>query len=160
MDTLRVPKRAVEVRLLLEGGESLEGELYVPPTGPYGGPGRLIDRLNDEAEAFMPLVSGGLHTHLVSKTRILTLEIAAGQEDHEPIDTFASRELDVTVDAIGGLTLSGRLVFVMPPGQRRTLDFLNAAPSFISLANEDKTTLIRRSGIISVREHEENPTGD
>jgi len=160
METLRVPKRAVEVRLLLEGGESLEGALYVPPTGPYGGPGRLIDRLNDEAEAFMPLVSDGSHTHLVSKTRILTLEIEAGQEDLEPIDTFASRELLVSIETVGGLTLSGRLVFVMPPGQRRTLDFLNAAPPFISLADEDKTTLIRRSGIISVREQEENPTGD
>ncbi len=160
MDTFKVPKRGVEVRLLLEGGESLEGVLYVPPTGPYGGPGRLIDRLNDETEAFMPLVSDKSGTRLVSKARILTLEVAADQEDPEPIDTFASRELDVTIDTIGGVSLSGRLVFVMPAGQRRTLDFLNAAASFISLADEDKTTLIRRTGIISVREQADDPTGD
>ncbi len=160
MDSLRVPKRSVEVRLLLEGGESFEGTLYVPPTGPYGGPGRLIDRLNDETEAFMPLVSAESDTRLVSKARILTLEVAADQEDPEPIDTFASRELEVIIDTVGGLSLSGRLVFVMPPGQRRTLDFLNAAAAFISLANEDKTTLIRRAGIVSVREQEESPSGD
>jgi hypothetical protein len=151
MDGFRVPQRGLQVRVLLEGNQELVGKLYVPATGPYGGPGRLSDRLNNESEAFMPLSCGESGTALICKARIITVEVGIDQEEPEPTDA-ADKKLEICVDTIDGHTLSGRISYMMPPGQRRTLDFLNAAPAFIALLGDGKTMHVRRGSVTRVRE--------
>ena len=55
MGEFAVPQRQVRVQVLLQDGRQLSGEVYVPETGPYGQPGHLIDRLNQESEDFLAL---------------------------------------------------------------------------------------------------------
>lgn len=157
METLRVPKRGVAVKVFLEGGHTLEGEVFVPASGPYGGPGRLIDRLNDQDEDFMPL-SGEAGTSLVNKARVIAVEVPPDYEEADDVDAAPSLELQVEIKAIESLTLAGRVLHDMPPGQRRTLDYLNAAPAFITLLGESGATLIRRTAIVGVREQTAAPT--
>ena len=72
MEIFRTPQRMVPVRVLLEDGQKLEGGFYVPATGPDGNPGRLLDRLNDASEEFLPLA--GRYETLLNKACIVTVE--------------------------------------------------------------------------------------
>ena len=73
----------VAVRVTLENGRTVEGGLYVPAIGPDGQPGRLLDRLNDEAEQFLPLA--GRHETLLNKSAIVSVQLASGHERPEEI---------------------------------------------------------------------------
>ncbi len=106
----------------------------------------------------MPLSTEGGEIHLVNKARILAVEVAADQEEPEEIDALGSRQVEVETTVLGGLTLSGQLWYAMPPGQRRTLDFLNASPVFFPLLSQEKTTLVRRMSVVSVRERDAGST--
>ena len=53
---LSVPQREVSVRLHLLDGRDLEGVTYVHAIGPDGGPGKLIERLNNASEEFREIV--------------------------------------------------------------------------------------------------------
>jgi hypothetical protein len=99
----------------------------------------------------MPLSCGESGTSLLCKSRIIAVEVAVDQEEPEPTDA-ADRNLDICVDTIEGHTLSGRISYMMPPGQRRTLDFLNAAPAFIPLLGDGKIIHVRRTSVTCVRE--------
>ncbi|MBN2371841.1 MAG: hypothetical protein JXO72_15270 [Vicinamibacteria bacterium] len=151
MEGFRVPKRGLQVRVLLEGRQEFIGQLYVPETGPYGGPGRLSDRLNNEDEDFMPLSCGESGVFLICKSRIIFIEVDVNQEEPEPMDV-ADRNIEIRIDTIDGHAISGRISYMMPPGQRRTLDFLNAAPAFIPLLGAGKITHVRRASVTRVRE--------
>jgi hypothetical protein len=156
VEGLRIPRQEVEVKILLEDKQLIVGRLYVPTTGPFGGPGRLEDRLNDEKEEFMPLICCESETSLVSKSRIVTVEVTADPEEYHTAEA-GNRDLEISVDMIDGHTLSGRISYLLPPGQRRTLDFLNASPPFFLLLGKDKITLVRRNSVTRVRELNEGP---
>ena len=45
MDELRIPRRRIAVRMILDDGRNLEADLFVSPIAPNGGPERVADRL-------------------------------------------------------------------------------------------------------------------
>jgi len=151
MKMFQVPQREVQVQVLLEGGEGLEGTLYAPTAGPTGGPGRLSDRLNDEDEIFLPLISSD-GAHLLSKNWIMTIRLKPEEEELEIQESDQAKECAVEMVLKGGISLNGRLKYTMPVEKRRVLDYLNATPHFLPVVEEGQVTLVNRSFLVRIRD--------
>lgn len=150
MHTLRIPQRMVPVRVLLADSQTVEGGFYVPAIGPDGRPGRLLDRLNDDAEEFVPLA--GRYETLLSKSSIVYVQLASGQERLEGIEATLAREQQVRLVLSLGNTAEGWLRYLMPEEKARLLDYLNVAPRFIPLIGAQRVTVVNRRFITSVQE--------
>lgn len=155
MQELRVPQREVEVRLLLHGGEERSGVLYTCLSNPDGRPGRLVDRLDDEAEAFLPFAHDG-RRELLHKAWVVWIRVE-GEESHDEEATHAER---VRITLIGGDTVQGDVRYMMPPQRERLLDYLNAAPRFLSVRADGATTLVNRDFIVRVEGGQESTSRD
>ena len=132
MDTLRIPQRMVPVRVLLTDSQAVEGGLYVPAIGPNGRPGRLLNRLNNDAEQCVSLA--GRYETLLSKSSIVHVQLASGHGRAEGIEDTLARE------------------HLMPEESARLLDYLNAAPHFIPVIGAHRVTVVNRRFIVSVQE--------
>ncbi len=150
MEIYRTPQRMVPVRVLLEDGRRLQGGFYVPATGLDGNPGRLLDRLNDASEKFLPLA--GKHETLLNKAWIVAVVLASGHQQAEVIESEIAREQRVRMALAQGKTVEGWLRFLMPEERGRLLDYLNEAPPFIPVIGEQRVTLVHRRFIQSVQE--------
>jgi hypothetical protein len=150
MDTLRIPQRMVPVRVLLANSQIVEGGLYVPAIGPDGRPGRLLDRLNDGAEEFVPLA--GRYETLLSKSSIVYVQLASGHERAEGIEDTLAREQQVRLILRRGKPVQGWIRYLMPEERARLLDYLNVAPRFIPLIGTQRVTIVNRSFVVSVQE--------
>ena len=147
MKMFQIPRRAIDVRGLLRSGVELTGTLYAAASGPDGRPGRLGDRLNEDAERFVAVRTGG-DGCLLNKSWILTVDLGTGEQEIELEQTAAMREIEVRLKLAGGTELEGRLPFSMPPGRGRLIDYLNEAPHFIPLARADRLLMVNRDFIV------------
>jgi len=148
MKELRVPQRTVPVHVRLQDGEECEGVLYTALSGPDGGPARLIDRLNDPAERFLPFAAGD-RRELLHKARIVWVRLDAQEPTR---DDQAPHEERVAVTLQGGAVLEGLVDYVMPPSRGRLLDYLNAAPQFVELITRAGTVLVNRDFMARVKD--------
>jgi hypothetical protein len=151
MKLFRVPQRNVQVRVLLEGGEELEGSLYAPTAGPGGGPGRLSERLNDETEYFVPL-AGPDEACLISKSFIVAVWLPQGEEELEFQESDQAKECYVELCLKGGIEIVGHMKYTMPVEKRRILDYLNAAPRFVPVLEEGRVILVNKQLLVRVRD--------
>lgn len=146
MDAYRIPRRSVPVRLLLDDGRRLEGELYVSMADGTAFEG-VLHRLNDPSEDFVPLAVGD-DRFLLQKAGIVTAELA------EPVSSAEEpgvRAVRARLSLMGGTALLGQLRVEMPPERARVLDYLNAAPRFVPVWGPSGVTLVQRRAIVSVR---------
>ena len=153
MKIFQVPQREVQVQVLLEGAEALQGVLYAPTAGPSGGPGRLSERLNDDGEHFLPLVCAD-GAHLISKAWILAVRLLPGEEELEFEESDQATECSVQMNLKGGVSMNGHLKYTMPMEKRRILDYLNAAQQFIPLLENGRAILVNRGFLVSIRDLE------
>jgi hypothetical protein len=160
MEIFKVPKRQVRARVALEGGVSLTGVLFAAAAGPDGAPGRVADHLNNETERFVALATEQ-QRYLVRKSQIVDVQIAGAEmEDELPESEVAERQVEVRVTLLGGARLEGRVLYSMPEGRRRLLDYLNAAPPFVPMLGDDRLTLINRDRILTLVSHDDEPAPD
>ena len=150
MDTLRTPQRMVAVRVLLDDGRTVDGGLYVAAIGPDGRPGRLLDRLNDDEERFLPLA--GRYETLLNKSAIVSIQLASGHERAEGIEETVAREQQVQMVLSQGDVVEGWIRYLMPEEKARLLDYLNTAPRFIAVIGERRVMLVQRRYIVSIQE--------
>lgn len=143
----QVPRREVGATVVLDDGRRLECQLFTAVSSPEGGPQRVLERLNDSQEEFVP-VSCGDDRFLVSKPGIVTVQITQ-QDELDAMESDAGREAPVRLCLAGGLSLVGRFRIVMPPERSRVLDYLNEAARFVPLFGEDRVTLVQRSYIVT-----------
>lgn len=148
MEIFRVPKREVEARILLDDGRTVDCTIFTAVTSPEGGPQRVLDRLNDPEEEFLP-VHAGEERFLLNRSGIVTVELGGEAESVEGVDSDAGKMVAVRLTLTGGIGLIGRFHLVMPPERSRVLDYLNAAPRFLPLYGESKVTLVQRNYIVS-----------
>lgn len=160
MKKFRVPQREVVATVTLYGGQQRRGRLFVPPSGPRGGPGRLTDRLNDDSERFLALSDEGSGC-LVSKDRIVHVDLDSEQGALELEPQVAAHEIRVRVEVAGGSPIEGVLPYTMPPDKERLIDYLNAAPRFIPLLGGEGLVLLNRDYVTAVTgmEHRASETG-
>jgi hypothetical protein len=150
MDEFRVPRLLIPVRMILDDGRTLDAEIYVAPIGPEGGPERVVDRLNDPHDDFLPVASGG-DRFVLNKAGIILVQLSGGPEAAGIPETFEGHEVAVRLSLRGGLGLIGRLPIAMPPERSRVLDYLNDAPRFVPVLGEGQVTLVQRACIVTVR---------
>lgn len=149
MDVFRVPSRTIEGLVALEDGRELQGRLYVPVSGPDGRPARVLDRLNDDGERFIPLAVDAGRGLLVHKRWIRTVRLSEAEEA-APDDGEDGLEVTVRVTLNGGQLLRGTFRYTMPPDHSRLMDFLNDAPRFLPLLLPGEVVLINRDYIVCV----------
>lgn len=151
----RVPQRQVKVRVKLEGGQDLTGMMYVPTVGEAGNPGRLLDRLNENADAYMPLTVGN-KTHLLNVRRVVLVRVEDKGEEQvvqkiEESQAEYSRQIQVRMRLAPGDVITGLLAYLRPKGQERLLDYLNTERRFLPL-HVDRLVYVNRLQIVSVFE--------
>ena len=152
MEDFAVPKREVNVRVLLEDGRDLSGLMYVPAIGPDGGPGQLIDQLNQEANDFLVLRESQ-KAHVIREALILTvavLEDSVEERVEQQIeDSVGGRHLLVKLHLTSGAEILGNLSYVQPLERERLQDFLNTRPRFVPLRVHKKLVYVNRLQIVS-----------
>ena len=154
MKELAVLQREVKVVLHLLDGRNLTGAMFVPAVGPDGGPGHLIERLNEESEEFVALRESNERTHLIHETRILTVQI-----EHDEVEEQVERAIEeaplshhllVKMNMSSGSEIIGQLSYIQPENHERLRDFLNDARRFIPLRVQDKLVYVNRQQVVSV----------
>lgn len=150
MEEFKVPLRGVRGRVLLAGGDEFDGTFYVPSSGPDGGPGQLVDRLNDP-DLYMPWTDD-VQSDLLSKSGIVWVRVGSNESAENHGTSGESCRAHVAFDISGGFHAAGELRYAMPPERSRVLDYFNAAPRFIELRGDSGTLLVNRDHIVRIRE--------
>jgi hypothetical protein len=151
MEVFRVPQREIPVTVRLIDGSSHEGRLFAPAAGPDGAPGRLIDRLNDDDEHFIPLAAPG-GGFLISKSALVAIHLGPEDGRLEKHEGGQAEEVEVAVVLEGGVELKGRVSYSLPPEKRRILDFFNATLGYVPIEQGDGMVLFNRDHVIRVRD--------
>jgi hypothetical protein len=149
MTTFRVPRREIKARVLLEGGQEIEGQLFASMDGQFGEPGLLIDRLNDATEPFLPVVTdkGAV---LVNTQRILMIRVTA--EDTAAVFEAEGDPAGVHLHLIDGIALAGQVYIDLPPESCRLLDYLNQLTGFFAVVAPTSICVINSRYLVSASE--------
>lgn len=150
MNSYRIPRREVPVRLLLDDGRTLDGVFFTAEATPGGQPEGVLKHLNDAAEEFVPLRCGD-DSFLLSKAGIVWVVLAGPYAAEVAAENGSGRPAPVRLSLAGGLGVVGTLSIMMPPERNRVLDYLNVAGRFIPLFGEEVVTLVQRGFVVSVR---------
>ncbi len=153
MNDLAVLQREVEVELHLQDGRDLEGTMFVPLIGPDGGPGHLIDRLNEESEEFVALKEDQ-RVHMIHETRILTVRVDDDEVEErvekEIEEAPSSHRLLVKIHLTSGAEIIGQLSYVQPRDYERLQDYLNTSRRFLPLRIQNQLLYVNRQQVVSV----------
>jgi len=150
MNIFQVPQRRVRVRVLIDGGQRLEGVMYAPESSPAGSAGRLSDRLNDRKAPFVP-VTCDEQSYLLNKRSVLVVELDVDEGAIEVPEGAGGSRPAVLLWMSDGVQLSGELPYEMPPERRRLLDYLNESPQFVPLVVDGQVLLINRERVCRVQ---------
>jgi hypothetical protein len=142
----------IPTRLFDFSDEALEARIFVRTAREHRpGPEDLMDRLNDPDTRFiaadtddgMQLLHLGWISHIERSGR------APEVDKHE--EEGCCRP-EVEIDMIGGATLKGRMLYVLPAGSRRVSDLLNASGQrFLLLYDGETTRFVNREAVLRVR---------
>lgn len=148
-----MPRVAVPASLLLAGGGTRIGEVYVMERVPqHAGPETPLDMLN-RPEAFFPFRSkeDGTGVLLVAKARAVTLTVAQPKvEDSARLSAAKKAMFEVTL--ADASKLSGWATLELPEHHSRLLDYLNAvAQPFFALTTASEMHLINRAHVLYAR---------
>ena len=153
MEIYRIPRRELDVRILLDDGRTLDGSLFSSKTGVMGGPEDALHFLNTDSEDFIPLVCGK-DSFLLNKAGIIWVQLAGEAADEIAAMNRTGRRVPVRLTLTGGLSVVGTLSIVMPPERNRVVDYMNAVGRFLPLFGDGVATLVQRGFVVSVRSAE------
>lgn len=119
-----IPRRRVKARIRLADENVIDGELYASVERAGGEPGRIVDRLNNASEKFIPVAVAGRHI-LLNKSSITLVEVESGRYEVEDLDKPEAREIRVSITFSDSRGVSGAFFTCLPEAHRRALDFLN-----------------------------------
>jgi hypothetical protein len=146
-----IPRRRVPVRIQLVDNSVVSGELYADVRGADGAPGRVLDRLNDPLETYLPLASDNKHI-LLNKPGITTVQLSVSEGSALGRGLTSDREVRVRMILSNGKRLDGRIRAPLEE-HARLLDYLNSTKQmFFALEGDNQATLINGSSILSVTE--------
>jgi hypothetical protein len=160
-DDFRIRIKPVEVELCLNEGQLLRGQVFLHDGAGLMGNETLLGLLNDRAPFFpVRLHDPESTTLLVAKAQVRYMLVPSlGDDERVAAERVAAMRLEVVIQLGARETLQGILFALLPPGKRRTLDFLNApGEPFFALVMEGRDCLVHRAYVQSVRDH--NPAID
>jgi hypothetical protein len=150
-NSLWVPRRRVPVRVQLADGSVQSGELYADVKSANGTPGRVLDRLNESREFFLPLASDDQHI-LLKKSGIATVRLEVEEEEVRARPADGTREIRARIRLSDGTQLEGMITAPLSP-RARLLDYLNATrQKFTVLSDGQQVTLINSACVLSITE--------
>lgn len=150
MDIYRIPRREVPVRILLDDGRTLDGNLFTAETAPGGRPEDVLHYLNETDEGFVPLVCGR-DSFLLNKAGIVWVQLSGALAREIASENVDARHVPARVSLAGGISVVGTLAIAMPPERSRVIDYLNAAGRFLPLQSEGTVTLVQCRFVVTVR---------
>ncbi len=150
MDIYRIPRREVRVRVLVDDGRTLDGNLFTAETGAAGRLEDVLQYLNETNDDFVPLVCGG-DSFLLNKAGIIWVQLTGSAASEVAEEAGTGQRIPVRLSLAGGLSLGGTLVIVMREERSRTIDYLNASGRFLPLFGEGLVTLVQRRFVVTVR---------
>ena len=160
-EEFRIRIKPVDVEVSLGGSERLRGQVFLHEGAGMAGDETLLGLLNDRSP-FFPIRLHGPEssTLLVSKSHVLyVIAPSLGSDPRIAAEREAAMRLEIVVQVGEAEPLSGILYALMPPGKRRTLDFMNAAGEpFFCMVLDGRDCLVNRAQVRSVRDH--NPAID
>jgi hypothetical protein len=148
-----IPKKRVPVEIHMITGDLLHGAIYADARRLDGSRGRVVDRLNDRSETFLPVATEDRHV-LLRKAGIVSVHVTQG--DSSVVVSEGVAEFSVRIGLATGEHLRGRLYALLPPAHGRTLDLLNKnRDDFISFLCDHDLALLNTEHIVSVTEESE-----
>jgi hypothetical protein len=161
---LRLPTRAIAMRLALIGGLPTAAELFISDV-PRRGTSQLFDDLAaqlDQPSGFIP-VRWSSRVRLLGKHAIAWLAVRRRAPDAaDPSTDFSSesseeltlydREYVVEIELVHGTKLIGTLLDNSPADRMRVIDHLNRAGAFVRLWTADEHYLVNTRQIVAVTE--------
>jgi hypothetical protein len=158
VELYRIPRRELDVRILLDDGRTLDGSLFSSTTGVRGGPEDALHFLNTDSEDFIPLACGK-DSFLLNKAGIIWVQLTGEAAEEIAVSSRSGRRVPVRLTLTGGLSVVGTLSIVMPPERNRVVDFMNATGRFLPLFGDGVVTLVQRGFVVSVRSAEGDGSG-
>ncbi|MDQ3520114.1 MAG: hypothetical protein M3466_17145 [Gemmatimonadota bacterium] len=147
----RIEKDRLAVSIRLKTGENVHGFIFVQPSV-YRHLGREepVDVFNSQAP-FIPLITDGGDTFLVSKDQIVEAwPVDDVEADELRRASACSVVLEITL--VDGAVRTGAVLLEMPAGRARPLDFLNHhTDRFLTLFADDAIHLVNMRCIERVR---------
>jgi|SRR5512134_2160266 hypothetical protein len=147
--SLFLPRSAVSVRLRLDTGDPIAGEVFVMQRVAHrDGPETVLEMLN-RPEAFFPFrPADGSPVLLVARAHTLALSVATTEPLGDPDRREAAQAIAVSVTLTTGETLAGEAWFEAPITRQRPLDYLNASRDpFFALVRGEVTDYINRAHV-------------
>jgi hypothetical protein len=152
MSNFRVPVIAVEVEIMLTGGDVARGSIYVSTTSSrHAGPTRPIEWINEPHEFFPFLRRDEERPVLLNKRSVLYVTVLSGgcPEDDDAEMSLPGHHVVVT---FGRVVLEGDLPIDLPAGQNRVQDLLNRPGEFVSLVSGHREVLVHKRHVQRVAE--------
>jgi hypothetical protein len=160
-EEFRIRIKPVDVEVSLGSSARLCGQVFLHEGAGMVGDETLLGLLNDRSPFFpIRLHDAEQITLLVAKAHVhYVLVPSLGSEARVAAEREAAMRLEVVIQIAETEMLSGILYALMPPGKRRTLDFLNTTGEpFFCVVLEGRDCLVNRVHVRSVRDY--NPAID
>jgi hypothetical protein len=146
---VRIEKERVAVSITMVGGDLLTGSLFAPQVYPPGGAEDPL-RLLNESEPFFPLGLPTGEVLLISKARVLEIELDGTSGAEELPGSAPTALLQLTL--AGGVTHVGSVRLEVRTPRPRVLDYMNhCLEPFMALRTDEGVRLINRKMIERVR---------
>lgn len=154
MSSYWVEKSRCPVRLIMTDGTLMSGEIFLNPISRHRvAPQQPAEFLN-QPEPFFVLAPSYEERVLIAKRSVAIVEAPLPSSDDEEQLDQARVGVGIEME-LSGLTLTavGWLFYRAKAGKARVQDFLNdMTDQFIVLFDSEKTTLVNRHAVSSVRE--------
>jgi hypothetical protein len=122
MSEYRIEKLRRAVTLVLRGGTSITGEVFLQPTARYRPGPQQPDELFNEDEPFVPIATADDQLLLLAKDHIAMVQYAATAAD-TPVGGVSGTAVELVF--ADGTTCSGELQMETRASRSGLLDFLN-----------------------------------
>lgn len=151
MDELRIPKRRVEVELVLAGHGARRVVLFLSDFAVgHDGAERVSDLLNDPPD-FLPARDLATDQVLfVQREQVVVARVAREPEPEDAERYTLPTEHEVVLLLADGQRVSGLVTYVLPPDRSRLVDYLNAAPPFVRVHEGEREAYVNRRYVVCV----------
>jgi hypothetical protein len=147
--SLFLPRSAVSVRLRLDTGDPLAGEVFVMQRVAHrDGPETVLEMLNRPEEFFPFRPADGSPVLLVARAHTVTVTTDTADLLADPARREAAYAVPLSLALATGDSLTGEAWFEAPITRQRPLDYLNASRDpFFALVRDDVTEYVNRAHV-------------
>lgn len=148
MPDFRVSKRRVPVKVLV-ADKVRDGDVFLTPIAASHDGSETLSELLNGKEPYLPLEGGGdLSCLPLDAIAVAWVSRESGQIPEPEVTPATSHQVCVTL--LSGWTLRGTIRYSQHPDSSRLVDFLNAAPNFVSLHQGEEIAFLNRRHVASI----------